>query len=74
MDLPISSEVLVAELKLAEEIISKWRARIEDGLPGVDIPSANSQEALGNFVLTLRGELLVVSSKCDNIAHILAGD
>jgi hypothetical protein len=68
--LPVSSEVLISELALAEKIIAKWKSKVEEGIPGVDLVA--NEDALASFVMELCGELSLVSGKCETLAAVLS--
>lgn len=72
MKLPLSTELLLSELKSAEAILRKHIAALEaEGVPAVDQPG--SEVMLEEFVGELSGELLLVAGKCENIARVLVG-
>jgi hypothetical protein len=68
--LPVTSDVLIAELDLAIKVLEKWRDSTKEGTPGVDVPGA--QDMLENYLRALCGELLLVSGKCEALANILS--
>jgi len=69
--LPVSPDVIHSELEAARDILNKWIKKVgEDGLPNIDIPGSDEQ-ALGNFLNELVGELQVVSGKCDTLADVI---
>lgn len=72
MQLPVSSPIIISELTAAKTILEAWLERVENGVPGVDIPAPPEQ--LEDFMRGLCGELLVVSTKCENLSNILSGD
>lgn len=70
--LPIDPENIYTELESIEKVVTKWRALVGKGLPGVDLPAADAEEKLDAFLRQLTGELLFVSGKCNNLAVILS--
>lgn len=68
----ISRDVLLKELETAREYLDKWIAKVNEGIPGIDIPaSGDSEEHIDNFVRELCGELRIISGKCDNLAEVV---
>ena len=67
--LPVSPDVIHSELEAAEKIISKWREKVSQGIPCVDVPA--DEEALIRFLVEMCGELLLVSGKCQTLAGIV---
>lgn len=73
MTLPISRELLLKELETARDFLNKWHARVEEGIPGVDIPATgNAEEYTEAFFVEMCGELRLISSKCETLSEILA--
>lgn len=70
--IPVSSEVLRDEADTARAILAKWVAKIDDGIPGIDLPATELDTDA--WLHQLCGELMVVSGKCETLASILAGD
>lgn len=71
--LPISKEVLLKELETAREYLDKWHQRVQDGIPGLDIPATGTaEEHIEEFMRELYGELRVVSGKCDTLSDVLS--
>lgn len=70
--LPIHPDNIHAELKSVEEVITKWREAVDNGIPGIDIPGPGAEERLDAFLRQFTGELLFVSGKCQNMAVILS--
>lgn len=73
--LPISREILHAELVSVKQIVDKWIDRIEEGIPGVDIPmegNTPAEERLDIWLSELIGEIRLVSGKTENVAQVLA--
>lgn len=70
--LPIHPDLLHSELEGMEAVLKKWRVSIGEGIAGVDLPTANAEEKLENFVRQFIGELLFVAGKAQNMAAILA--
>jgi hypothetical protein len=71
MQLPVTSETLLAEMKGAKSILEYWIAKVEEGIPMVDVPS--SPEQLEDFLRCLCGELTLTSSKCESLSDVLSG-
>ena len=70
--LTVSSEVLIAELKTAQDYLAKWVSAVEQGIPGIDTPATGtSDENLEAFIRELCGELRVVAGKCDSLSEIV---
>ncbi len=67
--IPISQDVLLEELAVAERIVAKWKTRVSEGIPGVDVPGTD--EALEEFVRLFAGELMVLAGKCETLAGVL---
>lgn len=68
----ISRDVLLKELETAREYVDKWINKVNEGIPGIDIPaSGDSDSHIEEFVRELCGELRIVSGKCDNLAEVL---
>jgi hypothetical protein len=70
--LPISPDVLHAELVSARDILDKWVKTINEGLPALDVPG--TEETLEGMLKELCGELVLVSGKCESISEILSGE
>jgi len=72
MQLPVTQETLQSEMKAAVVILNKWISKVDEGIPGVDLPA--QPEALEDFMRALCGELLIVSGKCENLSNVLTGE
>lgn len=73
--LPISSQVLLAELQSVKAVIDKWVEKTSTGIPGVDIPVEGNtppEERLDRWLSEIVGELRLVSGKTENVAQVLA--
>jgi len=70
--LSVTHETMLAELKSSKLIMDTWIQKIEEGIPGIDIPAPPDQ--LEDFMRSLCGELLIVSGKCENLSNVLTGD
>lgn len=71
--LPVSRELLLRELAVAGEFLAKWHQRVEEGVPGLDLPAAgNSTESAEDFLVELCGELRLIAAKCETLSEILA--
>lgn len=70
--LTLSREVMLEELRSAQVYIAKWAARLEQGIPGIDVPVTGTTEIyLDRFVREMCGELRIVSGKCDSLVEVL---
>lgn len=69
--LPVHPDHVHEELESVEKIVGKWRARVNDGIVGIDLPGADAEEKLEAFLRELTGELYFVAGKCHNLATIL---
>ena len=67
--LPITPDVLHNELETARAILDKWTQIVNNGLPGIDTPAP--QEALDQLIWQMRGELQIVSGRCDTLVEVL---
>lgn len=72
MQLPVTNEVLLAELTSSKAILEAWIAKVEAGIPGIDIPTP--QEHLEDFLRPLCGELLIVAHKCESLSNVISGE
>lgn len=68
--LPISTDVVRSELEGVKSIIEKWLARLDQGIPGVEVPAPEDRTEA--FLRELCGELMVSAGKCENVASILS--
>ena len=68
--LPLSPEIIAAELSQTKIIIDKWLSKLEDGVPD---PRDDNGRLLQEFVLEMCGELQLGSDKLGNISAIFAG-
>ncbi len=66
----ISKEVLEQELKLAAGVIEKWRNRLNEGIPGQDLPAGEDMAEM--WVQEFYSELSLIARKLDSIADITA--
>lgn len=67
--LAVSPDVIHSELEAAQAIISKWRERVSNGIPGVDLHAED--EAFARFLSEFCGELLLVAGKCQTLSGIV---
>lgn len=72
MRLPISPALLHSELVSARDLLAKWIAAVEEGIPQVTASgptetASNAEEWLTEFC----GEMQVVAAKCDTLAATL---
>lgn len=72
MQLPVTREVILAELNSAKAILESWAARVEEGIPSVDLPTP--PEHLDDFMRPFCGELLIVAAKCESLSNVLSGE
>ncbi len=70
--IPMSKEVLVAEVNLGISVLMKWKQKIEEGVPGRDFPG--DEVSADAYCRELTAELLVVAGKMENLANIIAAD
>jgi hypothetical protein len=71
--LSISKEVLKEEITLAQRILNKWQNKLDEGIPGVDIPAGDELQ-FEAFRKEMVGEFQLVASKFDGMASIMAED
>jgi hypothetical protein len=72
MQLAVTSETILAEMKGAKAILEAWMARVEEGIPGVDVPA--EPDRLESFLHALCGELLIVAGKAEHLSNVLSGE
>jgi len=72
--LSISTEVLKEEITLAQRILNKWLLKLGEGVPGVDIPAGDSEQAFEAFRREMVGEFQLVADKFGGMANIMAED
>ena len=72
MQLPVTRDVAVAELEVAQNILIKWLAELKDGIPGIEKP-ASAPDAVEDWVKSFCGELMIVAGKCENLANVMSG-
>jgi hypothetical protein len=70
--LPVSPDLIHEELQGTINILTKWLDAVNKGVPGVDIPGPDVEEALDNFLRELTGELLLAAGKAHNLAVVLS--
>lgn len=70
--LPVNPDTIHAELESTLQILTKWRDAVNAGIPGVDLPGPDAEEALDNFLRELAGELFLAAGKAHNLASVLA--
>lgn len=66
----LSPDTIRSELKTVAGLVGYWQERLEQGVPGVEMPGTD--EALEAVLRQFVGEMLFVSGKCQNMAMILA--
>lgn len=66
--LPLSKEVIAAELTTAKAVLEKWIKALEEGIPVVDrdCDPVHLQEFISEFC----GEMQLCATKCESIAEI----
>ena len=72
--LPLSQNVLLAELESARVVLDKWITKVSEGIPGIDTPVSGMSapgERLDVWLLELIGEVQLVSGKTANLATVL---
>ena len=69
MTLPLSTTLILSEIESAMAILARWKQRIENGVPVIDLHAPD--EALHDFLRELCGELVVVSGKCTTLTEVL---
>jgi hypothetical protein len=71
--LPINPENIHDELESIKKLVDYWESRLKkEPLPGIDIPTSNSEEQLECLLRQMTGELLFIAGKCNNLAVILS--
>jgi hypothetical protein len=70
--LPVHPDTIHEELISIDKIVAKWKARVNEGIPCIDLPGPDAEEALDNFLREFSGELLLVAGKAHNLAIVLA--
>ena len=68
----LSKELILAEIGGSRQILEKWEARIEEGIPVLDLPAP--QERLEEFLHGLASELMVCAAKCETISALVLGE
>jgi len=69
MAMKLRAETLRSEMSQILDIISKWKERLEEGIPGEDLP-ANDLDA-EVFEMQLRGELMLAANRLTSIVEVL---
>lgn len=74
MSLPITTEILKAELAGIEKIVGKWVAAVEHGIPGIDLPvdGLHGDQDWEEMIRKLIGEMALCASKCEGIVSVLS--
>lgn len=71
MQLPMTKDLLLDELRSARTIISRWLDDFEkNGVPGED--GQLSEDQLELFLMKICGELTVCANKCSSLASVLS--
>ncbi len=70
--IPISKEVLEEELNLAIRVVTKWKNKLAQGIPGQDLPG--NEDALDEFTRELVAEFLLISGKFETMANVISAD
>lgn len=68
----ISKAALLAELDLAQRLLTKWQGLLEQGIPQVDIPG--SEESADAFARELFAEATLLAGKFTTIAEVISND
>lgn len=75
MRLPVSPELIVAELQGVEAIVGKWRKSVEDNqIPAIQDPTEPgcAETDLADYLTECTGELSLAASKLSALAETLA--
>jgi hypothetical protein len=72
MQLAVTSETILAEMKGAKDILEAWMVKVEEGIPGVDVPA--EPDRLEDFLRALCGEMLIVAGKTEHLSNVLSGE
>lgn len=67
----VGRDAVLVELDSALQILTRWKARFEEGVPSVDIPG--SEDAFLRMLQLFYGELLLVSDKTKSLAVRYSG-
>lgn len=67
--IPLSTAVIKEEIDLAMRILTKWQNKINEGIPGVDIPAHEDQ--IEAWCREFGWEIHLVSKKLDNLAEVV---
>jgi len=68
----ISKAVLTEELSMAQRVLTKWLQKIQEGIPGSDLPATEYDQAA--WIGELIGESLLMSAKLQALAEVLERD
>lgn len=71
MQLAVTQETTLAEMKGARDILDSWITKVGEGIPVVDLPA--TPEQLEDFLRAFCGELLIVAAKCESLSNVLSG-
>lgn len=71
MAFPVSTEILLVELRTVRDIIEKQIAKLEAGIPGQDVPQGRP-DAQVSFAESFCGELLIAAGKIETIASVVS--
>lgn len=66
----LSSEVIRAEVLSISSILEKWRLRVDQGVPGSDVPA--DDETVDTFLLEMSAEFLLIAGKCETLANLMS--
>lgn len=68
-------DVVEADLRRSDELLTKHLERLNAGLPAIDgVRDEASEAALGALMIELAGESKLVASKTENLARLLNGE
>jgi vacuolar-type H+-ATPase subunit E/Vma4 len=70
--LPVTSEVIRSELEATKEILEKWLEKVNDGIPGMDVPAEDLSIEI--WVRQFCGELNLIAGRCETLAGVLLGE
>ena len=69
----VSRDLIFSELQATQDNLTKWIARVNEGIPGLDLP-ASTEEALVAFYDEFSSELYINSGRLENLARALRGE
>ncbi len=69
MTMRLKADTLRQEIKQVLEILQRWDGRLEEGVPGEEIPANDMNIEI--FQYQLRGEIMLASARLASIAEVL---